>query len=347
MIQQDDNLFVTIEPIQPLPSGTLVEVEEWTVDDISNMTATSGPAREKSINKVLRRCRIQEDPDGIYNLDPDSPFPSERGLTGDRSALMILQRIISQGAMFEFDWTCGIIGCQEKVNWEFDLRRLLLPYIITPEGQMLADEAELDPETDNPERMTYVDTDDGPAVIVPRLGEEPILLGDERVYWRQMSPEAVQLWHQSQGETPPYFEDRRGNKVFWRFFTGKEEAQVSAAGGVTNLSALRTASIAKRILHVEVPPKKGDPEAKSTFVRPRAKVSTSKCPITKWVRQWSSRASDRFLQHVNDLEPGLDTTIEVQCPECGEHQDLELPMGAGFFSPSSTRRPSRTRSSSR
>lgn len=248
MINDTSQVLDDFQLVQPLPSGVTVEVEEWSVDDVSLMTTQGGNAREVAVNKVLQKCRIVDDPHEVYGQQSGSKFRPTPAMTGDRSALLIYQRVASFGHNFDFEFTCGVLGCQRKVAWEFDLRRLLLPYVITSEGELLAEDAEL--EEENTENMQYTTVEGVPAVICPRLGSKPILLGDERIYWRTLTEKGLEVWKQIQQEEPPIFTDRRGNKVFWRFFTGAQEAEM-AKDQITNLAAMRNKSIVLRVVKIQ------------------------------------------------------------------------------------------------
>jgi hypothetical protein len=53
-----------------------------------------------------------------------------------------------------------------------------------------------------------------------------------------------------------------------------------------------------------------------------------------------------LLSEFERVDCGVETTIEVECPDCGTRQELELPFEQGFFLPLKEKPTSRDRTSS-
>jgi hypothetical protein len=60
----------------------------------------------------------------------------------------------------------------------------------------------------------------------------------------------------------------------------------------------------------------------------------------RFVEDLSMRDADFLSREFDRVDCGVETTIEVECPECGSRQEVELPFDASFFLPG-RKRPSR------
>ena len=62
------------------------------------------------------------------------------------------------------------------------------------------------------------------------------------------------------------------------------------------------------------------------------------------------RDADHLVDEFDRVDCGVDTTIEIECPECFATQEVELPFDKGFFLPGkdrTARRRARSNSSPR
>ena len=59
----------------------------------------------------------------------------------------------------------------------------------------------------------------------------------------------------------------------------------------------------------------------------------------------SMRDATFLMGEFERVDGGVETSIDIECPECGAEQGIELPFGATFFVPSATRRPAPSTSS--
>jgi len=110
-----------------------------------------------------------------------------------------------------------------------------------------------------------------------------------------------------------------GVRVWFRLFTGADERrlpQLRRSAGDRILSAM----LAWRVLEVEGVPEKD----KRGFLE-----------------DLSLRDADFLVDVFEQAECGVDTTIEVECPECLTIQEVELPFDQGFFLPGKTRKAKR------
>jgi hypothetical protein len=58
-----------------------------------------------------------------------------------------------------------------------------------------------------------------------------------------------------------------------------------------------------------------------------------KTKINHFVRNMPAKDSLFLRKHIDASEPGIDMKSWMECPHCGEHSEVRLPMGASFFWP--------------
>lgn len=321
-VTQEESFLYDFSTVQTLPSGLEIELDEWTTNDIGAVSTATGPSRVEANNKVLRKCKILSDPNDMYPFK--EYLDGSRMLTGDRLVATILQRIFTHGYLFEFEWECGRVGCDKPMNdWVVDLRRLLLPYLVDEGGNVICREEDEGKYEDNPENMEWVETDEGPGIVCPRLGSVPIIIGDgslkTKIFYETISEEALALWEMTQEDdkSNPTHTDRKGNQIEWGFLTGKEERELSKINP-KNLKQLETQATRWRI--------------KKILDKDGKKIIPQK--FIEWVGNWSGRESQQFLAKVMSYEPGVNTNFSAVCRNCNGHAKNFIPThDAAFFSP--------------
>ena len=326
MFKEDE--FIEIDARQKLPSGLIVELEEWTTGDVNKISTSTGINRIKAIGKVIGRCRVVDDPRGVYpQMSPGDNVDPSILLVGDRVVLVILQRIYTHGPWMGFEYLCEFFHCGHKNKKpEIDLRRLLLPAI---PGMHLPQE---DYDCLTEEEKLYFEegkveaTDEGYYVLWPSLGEEPILIGDEekdlrKIFWKPLNEKGLEVF--KNGNTGLYT-DRKGNEIEWKHLTEADEIALAKIGS-SNLEKLKLETITRRIKKITVPARTESEEPKEI---------KSERQIKAWVVSWSARESNKFLDHVNSHDSGIDTAVGARCEKCNGSQEVEFPMDIDFFSPS-------------
>lgn len=61
---------------------------------------------------------------------------------------------------------------------------------------------------------------------------------------------------------------------------------------------------------------------------------SSRIKIDKLVKKLHSKDAAAIRSFLDNHTPGIDTSIEVECPACGNVMEMELPITASFFRPS-------------
>lgn len=106
-----------------------------------------------------------------------------------------------------------------------------------------------------------------------------------------------------------------GKRVWFRLLTGADERkipQIRRGAGERLLSAM----LAFRIVEVE------GVEARET---------------RRFIEDLTMRDADFLVDEFDRVDCGVDTTVEVECPECFATQDVDLPFDRTFFMPAKER----------
>jgi hypothetical protein len=102
-----------------------------------------------------------------------------------------------------------------------------------------------------------------------------------------------------------------GKRVVFKLLTGEDERKLPAVQRAAP-DKLLSAVLAYRVLDVE-------------GVEPKAK--------RQFLEELTMRDADFLVDEFDRVDCGVDTTIEIECPECFQTQEVELPFDKGFFLP--------------
>lgn len=303
---------------QTLPSGVVVDVAKIMLEDLMNIGDESESKKNEEIESFMGRCVFVEDPAGFYarsEMEPGSKISVKDLVPGDNVALLLLQRIVSVGYEFDFDFFCIDDKCRKKTKkrnkWTFDLRRFFLPFL--PEGweDFKEDTEWSDPDTG----MVFVYHNGQPAIVwEKKFGLTPILIDDDRIYFQAFSEEAKSVF--SNGGTHEFM-DGEGKKILFR---------ESTVGEIRKLKSLKDIDvILSNIREIE------GIEAKGAM---RRKVHE------QYIRKnWDLADFDEFTARTSELTGGIDPTPETECAYCGLLQDVEFKFDSpAFFSPRTARK---------
>lgn len=312
--------------VQELPSHAVVEIKEWTVEDIANISravqktssAKQKPgsrSKQKEMNvtdTLLAKCVLVDDPRGVYDgiMEVNKPIDPQKLIIGDRFCLLIMQRILTHDEVHNFSFQCmKENGCKKMTPWSFDLRRLLVDGL--DDGDLIES---LPEEYDLDERIFYGSPGEEWYMHVDRLGSKPVaIMGDYTLYWNWLSQEAIETWKNGNEFIYRTGDDK---KIVWKLWTGEDERRVAAVKK-RNLSVSDIDMLRYRIIEVE---------------------GIEEHMIQSWMNKWSFGEADRFMHHVSSVECGVDVDLEVQCKHCELIQDISIPLDTSFFSPSIARR---------
>jgi hypothetical protein len=106
-----------------------------------------------------------------------------------------------------------------------------------------------------------------------------------------------------------------GKRVWFKLLTGEDERKLPALQRAAP-DRLLSSVLAYRVVEVEGV----DPKDKRAFLEDLA-----------------LRDADFLVDEFDRVDCGVDTTIEVECPECREVQDVDLPFDSTFFLPGKER----------
>lgn len=311
--------YTPINPIQPLPSSLIVEINEWTVGDITSMGKRG---KGGNFDQLLNRCKVIEDPRQVYNFDPGQSLNSSILQTGDRGVIAVLQRIMTHwracGPHFEFAWQCSDADCLDadpkKIPWAVDLRRFLLTAEDLEAPELLEGE---NAEEDYPDKPVYLP---GGLELIwhDRFGSMPITIGnadgiDKTAFLQNLTEEALICW--KEGNRFEYLDHHTKKIMWWKIMQGKDEAALARFR--KSPDKYRLNGLGRRIVQIE-------------DVQDYLKAN--------WINQWSAGAEDELQAHINNVEPGMFRDFDVRCPRCGLVQEVSFPLDLGFFSPSSQKK---------
>lgn len=102
-----------------------------------------------------------------------------------------------------------------------------------------------------------------------------------------------------------------GRRVTFKLLTGEDERKLPALQRATPDRVL-SAVLTFRVLEVEGVDAKGK---------------------RQFLEDLSMRDADFLVDEFDRVDCGVDTTIEIECPECFATQEVELPFDRGFFLP--------------
>ena len=106
-----------------------------------------------------------------------------------------------------------------------------------------------------------------------------------------------------------------GAKVWFKLFTGADERklpQLRRSAGDRLLSAM----LGQRVVEIE---------------------GVSSKEKRRYLEELSLRDADHLVDEFDRVDCGVDTALEVECPECFTVQEVELPFDQGFFLPGKSR----------
>ena len=308
-----------IKSEQPLPSGLIVDVQPWTTGDMMRMDGASEGKLGLMIDELLGSCTVIDDPRQVYGWAPGTKINGRKMLVGDRIVLTIYQRMLTlpDGHLLIFEFPClASVEChkrQRRSGWRIDLRRLLLPWVpdpLNPDQEMLERHGMTMTEVkkmDDKGNDTY-----HPAVIVERFGLEPIVLGDDLLYMRELSEAARAAFTDG---NRMLFTDFEENKVWWKQFLGEDVASMptidpSGKHGPKDKAELGMEALRRRIVEVETIERKN---------------------LLHWIDGWNWGSADELHEIISETECGLETELDVRCVHCKQWQVTEAPLMTPLF----------------
>lgn len=104
-------------------------------------------------------------------------------------------------------------------------------------------------------------------------------------------------------------------RVVYRLLTGEDERKLGRKRDASEGAAL-SAMLHARVLEIDGV----EPSMRKAFLD-----------------ELSFRDADYLMDAFDETDCGVDTTIEIECPECLAHQEVELPFDQGFFLPGKER----------
>ncbi len=288
--------FIEIDYIQTLPSGIKVELEEWSIRDVSKLIASQGKNAFVGMCNALDKCKLVEDANKVYpDLVVGERINSRILLSADRHALLLLQRIYSKGKDMEFSVRCSNHSCdhyKKPPTLEVDLRSLLIHTL--------------------PEDSETVIVDGVKHAVIEGLSDVPICIeGLSKAPLKVASDDTLRALF---GELELSVETRKKDKTIkFKLLTGLEEEKISKSPSesLEDITKLRNELARLRI----------------TEISPRP------INLKEAILELPDSVLDSISRVCDEIEPSLSTEIDYECSKCGAYQEIMIPMmGDGFFS---------------
>lgn len=111
-------------------------------------------------------------------------------------------------------------------------------------------------------------------------------------------------------------------KVVFQLLTPKLEGKIDQAQALSPTEKA-TASLAQRIVSVE-----GCDEGRG--------------PAKRFLEDLDVGPLYDLMELMDEVDGGIETEIEIDCPHCGETEELELPLGRAFWDPERRKRSTKT-----
>jgi len=114
--------------------------------------------------------------------------------------------------------------------------------------------------------------------------------------------------------------DPKGDErvVEFQLLTPKLEGKIDQAQSLAPTEKA-TASLAQRIVQIEG-------------------VEEGKGPVKRFLEDLDVGPLYDLMELMDEVDGGIETSIEVDCPHCGDTEDLELPLGREFWDPERRKR---------
>lgn len=116
------------------PSGLSVSCREFKVRDENLLSDKKARRKGTAITDLIQSVVTEVHEFGPYSPEPDGTFDWAKALTGDRTVLLLKNRIETWGHEYLIHQPCANLLCREPTTTEIDLREL--PIKELPEASM-------------------------------------------------------------------------------------------------------------------------------------------------------------------------------------------------------------------
>lgn len=280
------------------PSGLKGKVRNLTGKDGRYLSDRQVMQAGATIDYILKNCWVETIDSGPYKTT-DSGLDWSKVLQGDRMWALLQIRIATHGEMYPFKAQCANKLCaHRRFEWEIDLEDLPVRELpkhsrLLLEGGENKFEARV-PGTEEFRQLTEKEKADA-------------LMGPMKMNGK--APKNIVI-------------PDTGKKIFFSLPVGadeekmkKRERERKKKGKQADTNEMLDA-IQMRIIEIE-------------GVEPGKRNEG----ITEYLEELSLADLAALLDRFDDADCGVETTIEIECPECSTIQEVDLPFDSAFFFP--------------
>ena len=280
------------------PSGLKGKVRKLTGKDGRYLSDREVQRQGTIVEYILQNCWIETSDPGIYKDHVTASGPNwKKVLQGDRTYALLQIRVATHGEIYPFKAQCSNTACvRRRFEWEIDLDDL--PVRALPDEskkRLMEGTNRFEIRVPGTEEMRMLSEEERAAIVVPG-GRKPK---------RIVVPDT-------------------GTKMFFSLPTGEDEARAlkemrerkkrpksQRAEENEMVDAIRL-----RVLEIEGVEKGRRDEG-----------------LTEYLEGLGLDDLANMLDRFDEFDCGVETTIEIECPECETIQEVELPFDRNFFFP--------------
>lgn len=286
------------------PSGLIGKVRGLTGRDGKFLTDQALAKRGGLTDKILEACWVETVDPGVYQTKADGSLNWGKVLQGDRFYALLQIRIAGNGdSEYEFNAQCQNPSCKEMIPWVIDLDDL--PVRLLPEASQ-----ELLKQGKNEFRTIVPGTEERKKVLPPQA--------------------AIELARENGDRPPkPKYEivPGTGTEIAFRLPMGELELKAHKVAAQSR----RERRANKKMTAVAA----DNPIVRAVLTRTISidgiEEGGRREGIVDYLEDMPLAMLQRLVRRFDEHDCGVETVIEIQCPECELVQEHEIPFDHGFF----------------
>ena len=281
------------------PSGLKGKVRGLTGKDGRFLTDRKLTKSGRLTDAILESCWLETTDLSIYKGELDWG----KVLVGDRFyALIQIKVAAEEDSTHTFRHQCTNEACREPFDQEIDLDEL-------------------------PVRMLQQEAKDS---LKAGKNEFSVRMPTTEQRKQLKDGSALAIVNKKKAEIVP----DTGDRIIFKLFTGEDELRLFKLDKQDKLSENKLIqSLSQRIVRIETEKQSEGDEPTYEMV----KAGGLNSGFAEYLEQFPMSAIMRLVDRMDELDCGVDTLIEIDCPHCGNLMQVELPLGESFFFPRNRR----------
>ena len=283
------------------PSGLKGTVRGLTGKDGRFLTDRSVQRSGRIVDHILNACWVETEETGIYVPGPNGKLNWSKVLQGDRVYVLLQIRIAGKGhSEYSFKVQCPNPGCRERFEWEIDLDELPV--------KMLRDDVREQLAAGNNRFQT----------ICPGTEEVRLVTDGEDIE----GEDGIVIRAKRKREIVP----GTGRNVTFSLPIGADEERATKLRKQKRGREETNELIDAVLMRVHAVEGIDDPEDASVPARRKHKEQ-----VRAFLEELPLQSLADMISRFDEFDCGVDTTVEIECPECGHRVDTDIPFGTDLF----------------